>query len=67
MGSHHFLPEEAANHATQVCHLCNTGALGNDRHMLLECPTLAGGRLQFSLLVLSCFSIVTNLRSACAS
>ena len=45
MGSHH-LPVEEGRHfnlprASRVCNLCNTGALGDERHMLLECTALA--------------------------
>ena len=50
MGSHH-LPVEEGRHfnlpwASRVCNLCNTDALGDERHMLLECPALADLRLQ---------------------
>ena len=62
MGSHH-LPVEVGRHfslprASRVCNLYNTGALGDERHMLLatECPALADLRLQFSSLLLSCSS-----------
>ena len=56
IGSHH-LPDEDGPHlnqprASRVCNLCNTGALGDGKHMLLECPALAGLRLQFSSLLL---------------
>ncbi len=47
-----------------VCNLCNTGALGDERHMLLECPALADLRLQFSSLLLSCSSVIA-LMSHC--
>ena len=58
MGSHH-LPAEEGRHfnlpwASRVCNLCSTDALGDERHMLLECPALADLRLQFSSLLLSC-------------
>ena len=61
MGSHH-LPVEGLHlkqpRASRGCNLCNTGALGDERHMLLECPALAGLRLQFSSLFLSCSSVI---------
>ena len=38
--------------ASRVFSLRNTGALGDERHMLLECPAVAGFRLQFTLAVL---------------
>ena len=55
MGSHH-LPIEEGRHfnlpqASRVCNLCNAGASGDERHMLLECPALAGLRLHFSSLL----------------
>ena len=61
MGSHH-LPVEEGRHfnlprASRVCNFCNTDALGDERHMLLECPALADLRLQFSSLLLSCSSV----------
>ena len=49
--SHHLPAEEGRflnlPRASRVCNLCNTGASGDDRHMLLECPALADLRLQF--------------------
>ena len=65
MGSHH-LPIEEGRHlyqprASRVCNLCNTGALDDERHMLLECPALAGLRLQFSSFLLSCSSVMRGL------
>ena len=51
MGSHH-LPIEEGRHfnqprASRVCNLCNSAALGDERHMLLECPALAGSQVAF--------------------
>ena len=65
MGSHH-LPVEEGRHfnltwASCVCNLCNTDALGDERHMLLECPALADLRLQFSTLLLPCSSVMRRL------
>ena len=58
MGSHHLPVEEGHQlnlfRASRVCSLCNTYALGDERHMLLECPALADLRLQFSSLLLCC-------------
>ena len=34
-----------------VCRLCHTGALGDKKHMLLECLALADLREEFSPLV----------------
>ena len=52
MGSNH-LPTEEGRHlrrprARRVCKMCNTKALSDERHMLLEWPALAGLRLLFS-------------------
>ncbi len=65
MGSHH-LPVEEGRHfnlprASRVCNLCNTDALGDERHMLLECPALADLRLQFSSLLLPCSGVMRRL------
>ena len=46
MGSH-LLPIEQGRHRG-VCRLCHTGALSDERHMLLECPALADLRGEFS-------------------
>ena len=58
MGSH-LLPIEQGRHLrlprhTRVCRLCHTGALGDERHMLLECPALADLRDEFSPLIAEC-------------
>ena len=62
MGSHHLPVEEGRrfnlSRASRVCNLCNTAALGDERHMLLECPALAGLRLHFSSLLMSCSSVM---------
>ena len=65
MGSHH-LPGEEGRHfnlprASRVCNLCNTDALGDERHMLLECPALADLRLQFSSFLLPCSGVMRRL------
>ena len=65
MGSHH-LPVEEGRHfnlprASRVCNLCNTGALGDEGRMLLECPALAGLRLQFSSFLLPYSSVMRRL------
>ena len=65
MGSLH-LPVEEGRHfnlprASRLCNLCNTDALGDERHMLLECPALADLRLQFSSLLLPCSSVMRRL------
>ena len=65
MGSHHLTIEEGRHlnqpRAICVCNLCNAGALGDERHMLLQCLALAGLRLQFSSLLLSCSSVIRRL------
>ena len=65
MESHH-LPIEEGRHLTlpranRDCKLYNAGALGDERHMLLECPALAGLILQFSLFLLSCSGVMRRL------
>ena len=65
MGSHHLPAEEGRQfnlpRASRGSNLCNAGALGDERHMLLECPALADLRLQFSSLLLSCSSVMKRL------
>ena len=65
MGSHHLPVEEGRPfnlpRASRVCNLCNTDALGDERHMLLECPALADLRLQFSSLLLPCSGVMRRL------
>ena len=51
MGSH-LLPIEQSRHLRlprqrRVCRLCHNGALGDERHMLLECPALADLRDEY--------------------
>ena len=62
MGSH-LLPIEQGRHLRlprhrRVCRLCHTGALGDKRHMLLECPALADLRDEYSLLVAECSGVM---------
>ena len=65
MGPHHLSVKQGRHfnlpRASRVCNLCNTGATGDESHMLLECPALAGLRLQFSSLLLSCSSVMRQL------
>ena len=65
MGSHHLPVEEGCHfnlpRASRVCNLCNTDALGDERHMLLECPALAALRLQFSSRLLPCSGVMRRL------
>ena len=65
MGSH-LLPIEQGRHLRlprhrRVCRLCHTGALGDERHMLLECPALADLRHEFSPLVAECSGVMARL------
>ena len=65
MGSH-LLPIEPGcrlclpRHG-RVNRLCHTGALGDERHMLLECPALADLRDGFTPLVADRSGIVAGL------
>ena len=63
MGSH-LLPIEQARHLRlprhrRVCRLCHT--LGDERHMLLECPALADLRDEYSSLVAECSGVMARL------
>ena len=65
MGSH-LLPIEQGRHLRlprhrRVCRLCHTGALGDERHMLLECPALADLRDEYSPLVADCSGVMARL------
>ena len=65
MGSH-MLPIEQGRHLQlprhrRVCKLCRTGALGDERHLLLECPALADVRTEFSQLIAHCSGIMARL------
>ena len=65
MGSH-LLPSEQGRHLRlprhrRVCRLCHTGALGDGRHMLLECPALADLRDEYSPLVAECSGVMARL------
>ena len=44
-----------------VSTLCHTGALGDERHMLLECPALADLRDEYSPLVAECSGVMARL------
>ena len=63
MGSHQLAIEviEEGPRAGGVSNLYNAGALGDARHMLLECPALAGLRSQSSLPVQSCSGVMRLL------
>ena len=41
--------------------MCHTGALGDERHMLLECPALADLRDEFSPLIAECSGVMARL------
>ena len=65
MGSH-LLPIEQGRHLRlprhrRVCRLCHTGALGDERHILLECPALADLRDEYSPLVAECSGVMARL------
>ena len=65
MGSH-LLPIEQGRQLRlprhrRVCRLCHTGALDDERHMLLECPALADLRDEFSPLVVDCSGVMARL------
>ena len=65
MGSHLLLIEQGRHlrlpcHRS-VCRLCHTGALGDERHMLLECPALADLRDEFPSLIAGCSGVMARL------
>ena len=65
MGSH-LLPIEPGRHLRlprhwRVNRLCHTGALGDERHLLLECPALADLREGSAPLVAECSGIMARL------
>ena len=62
----HLLPIEQGRHLRlprhrRVCRVCHTGALGDERHMLLECPALADLRDEYSPLVAGCSGVMARL------
>ena len=62
----HLLPIEQGCHLClprhrRVCRHCHTGALGDERHMLLECPALADIRDEFSPLIAQCSGVMARL------
>ena len=46
---------------SRICRLCHTGALGDERHMLLECSALSDLRAEFSTLVSECSGVMARL------
>ena len=55
MGAHHP-PIQMGRHLQQprsmrVCHMCHSGALEDERHILLECPALGDLRSQYAPLI----------------
>ena len=62
----HMLPIEQGRHLQlprhrRVCKLCRTGASGDERHLLLECPALADVRTQFSQLIAQSSGVMARL------
>lgn len=55
-GRHLRLPRHS-----RICKLCHSGALGNERHMLLECSALSDLRAQFSTLISECSGVMASL------
>ena len=61
-----LLPIEQGRHLRlprhrRVCRLCHTGALDDERQMLLECPALAHLRDEFSPLIAECSGVMARL------
>ena len=65
MGSHMLLIEQGRHlqlpRHRRVCKLCHAGALGDERHLLLECPALADIRTHFSQRIAHCSGIMARL------
>ena len=69
MGSH-MLPIEQDRHLQlprhrRVCKLCHAGVLGDERHLLLECPALANVSTRFSQLIAHCSAAPRDHGQAC--
>ena len=65
MGAHH-LPIQMGRHLQQprsirVCHMCHSGALCDERHVLLECPALGDLRSQYAPLIAESSGIMAKL------
>ena len=65
MGAHH-LPVQMGRHLRQprsmrVCHMCHSGALCDERHVLLECPALGDLRSQYAPLIAESSGIMAKL------
>ena len=65
MGSH-MLPIEQGRHLQlprhmRICKLCHAGALGDERHLLLEDTALADVRTQHFQLIAHCLGIMARL------
>ena len=62
----HMLPIEQGRHLQsprhrRICKVCHAGALGDERHLLPECPALADVRTQYSQLIAHCSGIMARL------
>ena len=55
-GRHLQLPRHRVS-----CKLCHAGALGDERHLRLECPALADVLTQYSKLIAHCSGIMARL------
>ena len=65
MGAHH-LPIQMGRHLRQprsmrVCHMCHSGALCDERHILLECPALGDLRSQYAPLIAESSGVMAQL------
>ena len=65
MGSHMLLIEQGRDlllpRHRRVCKMCRTGALGDERHLLLECPALADVKTQFFQLIAHSSGVMARL------
>ena len=56
MGRHLRQPQ-----SRRVCQMCTSGALCDERHVLLECPALDNLRIEFALLIAESSDIMAQL------
>ena len=65
MGAHH-LPIQMGRHlrlprSMRVCHMCHSGAVCDERHVLMECSALLDLRVAFAPLIAEASGIMARL------
>ena len=65
MGAHHLPIQMGRNlrqsRSRRVCHMCRSGALCDERHILLECPALGDLRSQYAPLIAESSGVMAQL------